>query len=73
MLAFAVRRNPQQDLGGVQETIVRRLDEVATHCPSITTWDGFAFPQNEEKHWKEEVLSHYLGKVVNIGAPHART
>ena len=31
-------------------------------------WDRFAFPQNEEKHWKEEVLSHYPGKVVNIRA-----
>ena len=39
-----------------------------TNCPSITTWDCFAFPQTEEKHWKEEVLSHYPGKVMNVGA-----
>ena len=38
------------------------------HRPSITAWDHFTFPQSEEKHWKEEVLSHYLGKVVNVRA-----
>ena len=52
----------------MRETIVRRLDEVVTCCPSITVWDHFAFPQTEEKHWREEVLSHCLGKVVVVGA-----
>ena len=41
---------------------------MATHHPLTTAWDRFAFPQNEEKHWKEEILSHYLGKVVDVRA-----
>ena len=52
----------------MQETIVRRLDEVATHHPSVPVWDPFAFPQVEEEHWEEECLSYYPGRVVNIGA-----
>ena len=59
---------PQQDLQGVCGTIVRRLDEVATCQLSLTAWDSFTFPQVEEEHWKEECLSYYPGKVVNIGA-----
>ena len=58
---------PQQDLQGVQGMIVRRLDEVVMHQPSLTMWDSFMFPQVKEEHWKEECLSYYLGKVVNIG------
>ena len=27
----------------------------------------FTFPVAEEEHWKEDCLSYYLGKVVNIG------
>ena len=68
ILAFTMGENPQQDLWGVCQTIVKRLDEVVTCHPSITVWNHFAFPQTEEKHWKEEVLSHYLGKVVDDGA-----
>ena len=41
---------------------------MVTCRPSITMWDHFPFPQNEEKHWKEEVLSHYPGKVVDVRA-----
>ena len=58
----------QQDLHGIWEVIVQRLDEVATHHPSTTVWDRFTFPQTEEKHWKEEVLLHYPGKVLDVGA-----
>ena len=35
---------------------------------STMVWDRFAFPQTEEKHWKEEVLLHYPGKVLDMGA-----
>ena len=59
---------PQQDLHGIREVIVWRLDEVVTHHPSTMAWDRFAFPQTEEKHWKKEVLSHYPGKVLDVGA-----
>ena len=41
---------------------------MATRHPSTMAWDRFTFPQTEEKHWKEEVLSHYPGKVLNVGA-----
>ena len=40
---------------------------MATHHPSVTAWDPFTFSQVEKEHWKEKCLSHYLGKVVNIG------
>ena len=59
---------PQQDLNGIQEVIVHWLDEVATHCLLTTVWDRFTFPQTEEKYWKEEVLSHYLRKILDVGA-----
>ena len=57
----------QQNLQGVHTTIIRHLDEVVTHQPSLTVWDSFTFPMMEEEHWKEECLSYYPGKVVNIG------
>ena len=47
---------------------MRRLDEVATRRPSTTGVGQVAFPQTKEKHWKEEVLSHYPGKVLDVGA-----
>ena len=59
---------PQQDLQGMQQTIVRRLDEVVTHYLSVIMWDSFAFPQVEEENWKKECLSYYPGKIVNIGS-----
>ena len=57
---------PQQDLGGIHEVVVHKLDEVATRHPSAMAWDRFAFPPEEEKHWQEVVLSHYPGKVLDI-------
>ena len=63
-----VQETPQQDLHGIREVIVHRLDEVATCRLSTMVWDRFTFPQTEEKHWKEEVLSHYPGKVLDVGA-----
>ena len=45
---------PQQNLQGVCGTIVRHLDEVATHQLSLTAWDTFAFLAAQEEHWKED-------------------
>ena len=42
---------PQQDLGGICEVVIHKLDEVATRCPSTTAWDRFTFLPEEEKHW----------------------
>ena len=58
---------PQQNLQEVCGTIVKHLDEVVTCQLSLTAWDTFAFPVAEEEHWKEDCVSYYLGKVVNIG------
>lgn len=57
---------PQQDLEGVCKVIVHRLNEVATHHPLTTAWDRFTFPPTEEKYWKEEVLLHYPGKILDV-------
>ena len=45
---------------------------MVTHHPSVTVWDPFAFPQAEEKHCREECISYYPGKVVNIRARMSR-
>lgn len=31
-------------------------------------WDRFAFPPTEEQYWKVEVLLHYPGKILDVGA-----
>ena len=57
---------PVQDLTGIKEHIVKRL-EVMIHTPSNTTWDRFAFPKTDQKYWREEVLCHHPGKVLDVG------
>ena len=59
---------PQQDLHGIQEVIVCRFDEVVTRHPSTMAWDRFTFLQTKEKHRKKEVLLHYPGKFLDVGA-----
>ena len=61
-------KTPVQDLEGIKEDIVDRLDEVVTRSPSTTVWDRFTSPQMDEKYWWEEVLCHYPGKVIDVGA-----
>ena len=39
----------QQDLEGIREFVVPRLDEVATCHPSTMAWDRFAFLQTNQK------------------------
>ena len=58
----------QQNLEGVRGIIMRHIDEFVTHQLLLTAWDSFAFPAAKEEHWKEDCLSYYLGKVVDIGA-----
>ena len=58
---------PVQNFKGIRDAIVHRLDEVVMQCPSTTTWDRFAFPLADQNCWQEEVLCHYLGKVLDVG------
>ena len=39
---------PMQSLDGIRRDIVRKLDEVATRCPSPIAWDPFAFPLTDD-------------------------
>ena len=57
---------PQQNLDGVHATIVKCLDEVVSCQLSLTAWDMFTFPEEDEEHWLEDCLSYFPGKVVNI-------
>ena len=59
---------PQQNLDGVCATIVKCLNEVTSHQLSLTAWDMFVFPEEDEEHWWEDCLSYYPEKLVNIGA-----
>ena len=47
---------PMQNLEGIRQNIVRKLDEVATRCPSPIAWDPFAFPLLMIHGWREEAL-----------------
>ena len=47
---------PKQSLEGIRQDIIRKLDEVATRCPSPITWDPFAFPLTDDTCWREEAL-----------------
>ena len=58
---------PQQNLDGIWEVIVNKVDEVVTRNPSSMAWDRFAFLPTKEKHWQEEVQLHYPGKTLNVG------
>ena len=46
---------------------MHKLEEVATRQSSNTAWDRLAFLPKEEQHWWQEVLSHYLGKTLDVG------
>ena len=63
----ALEEIQQQNLDGVHTTIVKCLDEIVTCQLSLTAWDMFASPEQDEEHWQEDCLSCYPGKVVNIG------
>ena len=59
---------PAQNLDGIRQSIVHRLDEVAMQCPSSIAWDKFAFPQTDQEFWREEALCYRPGKMLDIGA-----
>ena len=63
----AWRKNiPVQDLRGVRQGIVRKLDEIATHDTSKIAWDQFAFPLTDQEGWGEEVLCYRPGKTLDV-------
>ena len=47
-----------QNLDGMRQSIVRKLDETATRCTSSIAWDQFAFPQMDQEYWREEALCY---------------
>ena len=56
-----------QNLEGVRQSIVRKLDEIAMHGTSIMImWDQFAFPQVDQECWREEALCYHPGKMLDI-------
>ena len=57
---------PMQNLEGIRQNIVRRLDEAAMRCPSSIAWDRFAFPQIDQEFWREEALCYHPGKMLNV-------
>ena len=57
-----------QNLEGIRWDIVRKLDEVATRCPSPIAWDPFAFPLTDDTCWSEEALCYRPGKTLDIRA-----
>ena len=57
-----------QSLEGIRQDIVRKLDEVATRCPSPIVWDPFAFPLTDDTCWREEALCYWPGKTLDVGA-----
>ena len=67
---WPVRRTeiPMQSLEGIRQDIVRKLDEVATRCPSPIAWDPFAFPLTDDMCWREEALCYRPGKTLDVGA-----
>ena len=59
---------PIQNLEGIRQNIVCRLDEAATRCLSNIVWDRFTFPQTDQEFWREEVLCYHPGKMLDVGA-----
>ena len=55
-----------QNLDGIRQNIVLKLDKVATRCTSPIVWDQFAFPQTDDECWREEDLCYRSGKTLNI-------
>ena len=55
-----------QNLEGVRQGIVHKLDEVATRCTSSIAWDQFAFPQTDQEYWREEATSSSHGYKMPV-------
>ena len=59
---------PVQNLEGIRQGIVCKLDEAAMRCMSGIAWDKFAFRKLDQEFWREEVLCYRPGKMLDIGA-----
>ena len=57
---------PMQNLEGIRRDIVRKLDKVATRCPSPIAWDPFAFPLTDDMCWREEALCYRPRKTLDV-------
>ena len=57
---------PVQNLRGMRQGIVRKLDEIATRDTSTIMWDQFAFPLTDQEGWGEEALCYRPGKMLDI-------
>ena len=51
----------------MRQSIVRKLDEIATRDTSTITWDQFAFPLTDQEGWGEEALCYHPGKMLDVG------
>ena len=58
---------PVQNLDGIRQDIIHKLDEIAMRYTSTITWDPFAFPQMDQEYWREEALCYRPGKTLDIG------
>ena len=56
-----------QNLGGIRQNIVFKLDEIATRCTSPIAWDQFAFPQMDDECLREKALCYHPGKTLDVG------
>ena len=59
---------PVQNLEGVRQSIISKLDETAMCVTSTIMWDQFAFPQMDQKYGREEALCYHPGKTLDVGA-----
>ena len=57
---------PVQNLEGMRQSIISKLDETATRVTSTMTWDKFAFPQTDQEYWREEALCYRPGKMLDV-------
>ena len=57
-----------QNLDGIRQDIVNKLDEVAMRCTSTLAWDPFAFPLTNDMSWREEALCYHPGKTLDVRA-----
>ena len=58
---------PVQNLEGIRQSIINKLDKTATRVTSTIMWDKFAFPQMDEEYWREEALCYCPGKMLDVG------
>ena len=55
-----------QNLDGIRQNIVHKLDDIAMQCTSPIVWDRFAFPQTDQEYWIQEALCYHPGKTLDV-------